>query len=181
MNVDKIKILLERYYDGQTSEMEEKELKRFFLEEKHVPDSLKEEKEFFIGLLQVVAPKELPFGWEERLGGLIDEWDVCEQKKTDRALKYARTIRLKWISGVAACILLLVSINLCMRLFSEPMVLCDTYATPEEAYEEAEKALLMFSTNLNKGVAQIKVMHETTEKIQDNVNKQLRNLIFLEK
>lgn len=181
MNVDKIKILLERYYDGQTSEMEEKELKRFFLEEKHVPDSLKEDKEFFIGLLQVAEPKELPFGWEERLDGLIDEWDVCEQKKTDRALKNARIIRLKWISGVAACVLLLVSTNLSMRLFSEPMVLCDTYTTPEEAYEETEKALKMFSVNLNKGLAQMKVMHDATEKIQDYVNKQLNNLNTSEK
>ena len=44
MKVNEIERLLTRYYDGETSETEEKELKRFFTEE-DVPAHLLAEKE----------------------------------------------------------------------------------------------------------------------------------------
>ena len=46
MNIDKINELLERYYNAQTTEAEEEELKRFFLEGQ-VPPQLSAEKEMF--------------------------------------------------------------------------------------------------------------------------------------
>jgi hypothetical protein len=52
----------------------------------------------------------------------------------------------------------------------------DTCASPAEAYAEAQKALLMFSSALNKGVQQVETVHETTEKIQENVNQQLKRI-----
>ena len=47
MNIDKINELLERYYNAQTTEAEEEELKRFFLEGE-VPPQLANEKEMFL-------------------------------------------------------------------------------------------------------------------------------------
>ena len=47
MKVNEIERLLARYYDGETSDTEEKELKRFFTEE-DVPAHLLAEKEIFI-------------------------------------------------------------------------------------------------------------------------------------
>lgn len=49
MKVNEIERLLTRYYDGETSETEEKELKRFFTEE-DVPAHLLAEKEIFMQL-----------------------------------------------------------------------------------------------------------------------------------
>ena len=45
MNADRINQLLERYYNAETTEAEEKELKRFFAEEE-VPAHLLGEKEY---------------------------------------------------------------------------------------------------------------------------------------
>ena len=47
MKVNEIERLLARYYDGETSDTEEKELKRFFTEE-DVPAHLLAEKEIFM-------------------------------------------------------------------------------------------------------------------------------------
>ena len=65
MKVNEIERLLTRYYDGETSETEEKELKRFFTEE-DVPAHLLAEKEIFMQLAAQPAP-EIPEGLESRL------------------------------------------------------------------------------------------------------------------
>ena len=58
MKVNEIERLLARYYDGETSDTEEKELKRFFTEE-DVPAHLLAEKEIFMQLAAHPAP-EIP-------------------------------------------------------------------------------------------------------------------------
>ena len=52
----------------------------------------------------------------------------------------------------------------------------DTCATPEEAYAHAEKALVMFSTALNKGMGKMKAIQETSERIENNFYKHLNKL-----
>ena len=141
-----IEALLERYYDAQTSEAEEQRLKDFFLHEE-VPAHLQAEKEMFLQL-QVAA---VPEGLEERLSQSIDRWG-----------KKHRTLRLQWIGSIAASLLLLFGAGWYLQ---EPPRK-DTCATPEEAYAEAQKALVMFSTALNKGMKQMDALHETTERVE---------------
>ena len=141
-----IEALLERYYDAQTSEAEEKQLKDFFFHEE-VPPHLQAEKEIFLQL----QASEVPEGLEERLSQSIDRWS-----------KKNRTIRLQWIGSIAASLLLLFGAGWYLQ---EPPRK-DTCATPEEAYMEAQKALVLFSTALNKGMKQMDVLHETTERME---------------
>lgn len=141
-----IEALLERYYDAQTSEAEEQRLKDFFLREE-VPVHLQAEKEMF---LQLLAP-DIPEGMEERLTQSIDRWG-----------KKHRTLRLQWIGSIAASLLLLFGTG--WYLQDSPRK--DTCATPEEAYAEAQRALVMFSTALNKGMKQMDVLQETTERVE---------------
>ena len=49
-------------------------------------------------------------------------------------------------------------------------------ATPEEAYAQAQKALIMLSSSLNKGIEKVESVQEATGKIQENVNEQLNRL-----
>ena len=141
-----IEALLERYYDAQTSEAEEKQLKDFFFHEE-VPPHLQAEKEIFLQL----QASEVPEGLEERLSQSIDRWG-----------KKHRTLRLQWIGSIAASLLLLFGAGWYLQ---EPPRK-DTCATPEEAYVEAQKALVLFSTALNKGMKQMDVLHETTERME---------------
>ena len=141
-----IEALLERYYDAQTSEAEEQRLKDFFLHEE-VPAHLQAEKEMFLQL----QATDVPEGLEERLSQSIDRWG-----------KKHRTLRLQWIGSIAASLLLLFGAGWYLQ---EPPRK-DTCATPEEAYAEAQKALVMFSTALNKGMRQMDALHETTERME---------------
>ena len=141
-----IEALLERYYDAQTSEAEEQRLKDFFLHEE-VPAHLQAEKEMFLQLQETAVPE----GLEERLSQSIDRWG-----------KKHRTLRLQWIGSIAASLLLLFGAGWYLQ---EPPRK-DTCATPEEAYAEAQKALVMFSTALNKGMKQMDALHETTERVE---------------
>ena len=141
-----IEALLERYYDAQTSEAEEQRLKDFFLHEK-VPAHLQAEKEMFLQLQASAVPE----GLEERLSQSIDRWG-----------KKHRTLSLQWIGSIAASLLLLFGAGWYLQ---EPPRK-DTCATPEEAYAEAQKALVMFSSALNKGMRQMDALHETTERVE---------------
>ena len=162
MKVNEIERLLARYYDGETSETEEKELKRFFTEE-DVPAHLLAEKEIFMQLAAQPAP-EIPEGLESRLSRKIDQWDTGER----------RTLRLQWIGSIAASLLILLSVGLYLyKPYPAPQ---DTCATPEEAYVQAQKALIMLSSSLNKGIEKVESVQEATGKIQENVNEQLNRL-----
>ena len=99
MKVNEIERLLTRYYDGETSETEEKELKRFFTEE-DVPAHLLAEKEIFMQLAAQPAP-EIPEGLESRLSRKIDQWDTGE-RRTLKIKKHTRVLRLQWIGSIAA-------------------------------------------------------------------------------
>ena len=86
-----IERLLERFYNAETSEQEEQELKDFFHHEE-VPPHLLAEKEMFLQLQASDAPE----GMEERLGNLIDQWELTEQK----AQKKHRIFHLQWIGSI---------------------------------------------------------------------------------
>ena len=137
MKPDDIEDLLTRYYEGVTSEAEEKELKRFFMEEE-VSEDLLAEKELFLQL----------------------------KKRT-------RIIRLQWLGSIAASLLLLFSVGMYLYKPSAPK---DTCATPEEAYMQAQKALVMLSSRLNKGMEEVETVQEATGKIRENVYEQLNRI-----
>ena len=154
-----IEDLLERYYNAQTSEAEEQRLKDFFAHEE-VPVHLQAEKEMF---MQLQVPEEL----EERLSRQIDQWEAKER----HTLKVNRNFRLQWIGGIAASLLLLFGAGYLYEPHPK-----DTCATPEEAYAHAEKALMMFSTALNKGMDKMEAIQETSERIENNFYKHLNQL-----
>lgn len=179
MKVNEIEKLLARYYDGETSEAEDKELKRFFTEE-DVPAHLLAEKRIFMQLAVFQGDEEtgtppIPEGLESRLNNMIDEWDTRE-RRTLKVKKHTRTLRLQWIGSIAASLLILFSVGMYLyKPYTAPTPQ-DTCANPEEAYAQAQKALIMLSSSLNKGIEKVETVNETTGKIQENVNEQLNRI-----
>lgn len=159
-----IEDLLECYYNAQTTEAEEQWLKDFFCNE-DVPPHLQKEKEMFLQLQNIQIPK----GLEERLSKQIGQWATQERF----VQKNPRRRTLQWIGSIAASLLILFSIG---WYFHAPQPRKDTCATPEEAYIHTEKALMMFAQALNKGVKQMEVIQESTEKVERNIQKQLNKL-----
>jgi len=116
---------------------------------------------------------EIPEELESRLSRKIDQWDTGE-KRTLKIKKHTRTLRLQWIGSIAASLLILLSVGLYLyKPYPAPQ---DTCATPEEAYVQAQKALIMLSSSLNKGIEKVESVQEATGKIQENVNEQLNRL-----
>ena len=162
MNTERINELLERYYEALTTEAEEEELRRFFVEGE-VPAHLMGERELFMQL-QARAEIPVPEGLEDRLSVAIDEWAALEERP-----KHSRMYRLRWISGIAASVLMVVAFSWSLY---EP-ARKDTCATPEEAYMEAHDALMQFALALNKGTEQLAMVQSTTQKIEENINEYL--------
>lgn len=151
MNAYKIKTLLDRFYNGQTTEEEERELDRFF-NSGDVPEEMGEERAFF-NLLNADKPP-VPDGLEQRLSRQIDGWNTIEKSSTRRA----RIISLRWIIGVAASILLIFSVTLFVNSHEDERNFAhqqDTYDNPEDAYAETQRALMKFSKFINKGLAEV--------------------------
>ena len=159
MNVDRINELLERCYDAQTTEAEEQVLKQFFACGE-VPDHLLTEKAMFMQI-QAMADTPIPQGLEERISQNIDAWEA-EEPRMPKIQRKANILSLPWIGSIAASLLLLFGAGWYLQ---EP-TRKDTCSTPEEAYAEAQRALVMFSTALNKGMKQMDVLHETTQKVE---------------
>ena len=109
MKVNEIEELLVRYYDGETNETEEKELKEFFAQA-DVPAHLLAEKRLFMQLASQPEP-ETPEGLESKLSGLIDEWDTHE-RRTTKIKKHTRIIHLQWVGSIAASLLILFSVGM---------------------------------------------------------------------
>lgn len=168
MNIDNINELLERYYNAQTTEAEEEELKRFFLEGQ-VPPQLANEKEMFLQLQSSTDDANVPEGLEERLSKAIDRWDSDEKSHRNK-----RILHLQWLESIAASLLIMLSFG--WYLYNPTPARTDTCATPEEAYMEAQKALAHFSMALNKGMKQMETAQRTTESIEKNILKQLNKI-----
>lgn len=173
MKVNEVEDLLARYYNGDTSEAEEKELKRFFAGE-DVPSHLLADKEFFLQLT-ACPEQEVPQGLEAKLSNLIDEWDAHE-KRVQKVNKPKRVIRLQWMASIAASLLILFSVGMYVCDSQATSTPEDTCATPEEAYAQAQKALVMLSASLNKGMEEVETVQKTTNKIRENVYQQLNRL-----
>ena len=164
MNTERINELLERYYEALTTEAEEEELKRFFIEGE-VPAHLMGERELFLQLQAASTEVAVPEGLEERLSAAIDSWAKAE----DRSSTTNRIYRLRWIGGIAASVLMVLAFSWYLY---EP-ARRDTCATPEEAYAQAHDALMQFAFALEKGTQQIAMVHSTTEKIEENISEYL--------
>ena len=135
MKVNEIERLLARYYDGETSETEEKELKRFFTEE-DVPAHLLAEKEIFMQLAAQPAP-EIPEGLESRLSRKIDQWDTGE-RRTLKIKKHTRVLRLQWIGSIAALLSVRPYLD---KPYPAPQ---DTCATPKKHTDRPRRHLSCF-------------------------------------
>ena len=138
MNANEIRKLLDRYYDGQTTEAEE-ELKRFF-DGNGVPAEMAEEQAFSSGS-KPVPP--VPEGLEQRISRQIDGWNTIEKTSSRRA----RIVSLRWIIGIAACLLLIFSIGFFVNSRTDERISppSRTHDNPEDAYAETQRALMKFS------------------------------------
>lgn len=170
-NISEIRELLDRYYDGNTTEAEEMTLREYFTREDDIPADLEADRLMFKNI--TASPEqEIPEGLSERLQAKIDEWDASE-KAAKETRKRIRIPRFSVIAGIAASLLVLISIGIYLQ---RPITPTATEPTPEEAYAQTEKALRIFANAIDKSMEQIETVEETSAKVNRQINRQLNHL-----
>lgn len=179
MKTEELKTLLERYYRGETTLPEEQQLKSFF-QQNDVPETLKSDRETFLflsALPQQEAP--LPAGMEERLSASIRRWEaddaqqphlkVVRPTSRPKAIGSPTLRKMKWYTGIAAAVLIAAGAGLHLqKAAGQPR---DTFDNPQLAYAEAERALQLFATALDKGQSHVSKAESQTLRLREQLEK----------
>lgn len=160
-----IRLLLEKFYEGETSSQEEEELRTFFLNNQ-VPEDLQEERNMFVSFPDIEKPVEVPEGLNE---GIIERLEEAVRKE-----RRSRRVNLYSLSGMAAGLLIMFSVYIGFLEDRQTNDLAQ-YAIedPEIAYQEAKRAIQFVSMKMNIGTEELKSL--------DYVNKGMKTLQPLRK
>lgn len=149
MNTREIEILLDKYFEGETSLDEERRLKAFF-SSKDVPEHLLKHRQIF---------------------SYFNESGTETMKNFAPAIKLdLKPSRFYYISGIAAGILLLIGLFFTFQhdVFNKKMNNANQHQ--EMAFNQAREALLMVSVGLNTGLDQVQRL-EVFNKAIENAQK----------
>lgn len=161
MDIKKIEILLERYYEGKSSLTEEKELISFFMQAKTVPKYLEVDKAYFTAKIKTIE-QTVPTDLEASLSTSIDQWDKASRPPSV-VLTWA-----KWGIGIAACFLLIFT-----AIKQRPLTMSKSLTIEEKAIcQQANDALYKFSSLFNKGLDKFQTLETEKQKIQTYLKKE---------
>ncbi|TDE07755.1 hypothetical protein [Flavobacterium sandaracinum] len=146
MELYKVETVLERYFEGETSIAEERELQDYFATQQVAPHLEK-----YAALFNHFAvAKEQQFE---------QEMPLFEIQKEESGIKKRN---LGWLS-IAASVVVLMGIGTYVFYHSEPVNNSKdlgTYDDPEVAFKETQKALSLLSKNVNVGIESVKYVEE---------------------
>ena len=148
MDLKEIKQKLYLYFDGQSTEQDEQDLRNYF-SSAEVDDELIQYSEFFGGL------NELSEKRDEQLEGEIMDF-ILENEFREKA-------RYRWlwqaVTGVAAVLLIaLLAVNFNQNQHNWE----DTYSDPNQAYAEASKTIQFVAGKYQKGLAQLQPVQKVS-------------------
>jgi hypothetical protein len=185
MDTSRIEGLLEGFYKGNTSPVEEKELMAFF-SGSDIPDHLMKDRALFLDLTTV---KSVMLDYPEgKLEALIDRWEASEgllkvdfekplQKVSlEEMVKPPRpkSLHFSWrMVSVAASLVLLLSIGFFVYR-PQKNTFADTYKDPKVAYQEMQHVMFLVSSKLNKGIDQVEMASEKVNEAGKILNKNLK-------
>jgi hypothetical protein len=141
MELDKIENILEKYFQGETTIAEEKELKEYF-SSPNVAQHLEQYQPIF---------------------GYFSQ--VKQQKSTQEIPLQSKKRNVAWLS-IAASVVVLLGIGTYFFMSEKnaaPVVAqseLGTYDNPEEALKATQKALALLSNNVNVGIESVQYINE---------------------
>ncbi|MFO7827610.1 MAG: hypothetical protein R6V23_03235 [Bacteroidales bacterium] len=161
MNREQIKVLLEKYYKGESSLEEEKLLRNYFAGSQ-VDDELLDHKDIFVF-------SENEFKASDDIPDLSNEiWNNIEKINSVKQLKKRKLYHYS-LSIAASIAILVVSFFFIQDEINQgsPVQFEDTYDNPELAYLQAKEALLFVSSKLNSGTDHLKPIEKINEGAQE--------------
>ncbi len=164
MNTSEIEALLERFYDGNTSLLEEKILRDFFCSN-DVPAHLKSHQPVFAYYRNEQRHEIKDHDFEQKLTAILME--ETEAPPAIRLQPYRSSFI--YVTGIAAGILLLIGLFFTFKqdVFKNSLKQAGNPDT-QIAYAEASHALMLVSANLNIGLKQVEKF-QMVDKAMKNV------------
>lgn len=149
METRRVEILLEKFFEGQSTLEEEQELRDFFRENRDLPEALEINRPFFKGLDESVDTME-EMAFAERITGAIQKRERIIQRKRF-------THQFTWMAGIAAAIIVvLFTLNIWNnQQMQQNQLAMNAPENPKQAYEMSMDALKYVSVNYNKGIKQL--------------------------
>lgn len=141
MNLPEIEKLLEKYFEGETTLLEENQLRDFFAAG-NVPARWKSLEGYFSFVRHEQDQQIEDVDFDNKVMSVVKGGKLAPLFDLRRPWIY-------WISGVAAGLLILIAVFVKFDPFSRRIE--DTYKDPQTAYMEARKILLYVSAKFNKG------------------------------
>lgn len=144
MELKEIKQQLQRYFDGESSDLDERQLEAYF-RSGNVADELKEYAGFF--------------GAISELAGTVAGDSTIEEDVMDHILENENRekTRYRWlwktVTGIAASIIIVLGSIMIYEQQQKPFK--DTFDDPEQAYAYAQETLRYVSSKYNKGLAEL--------------------------
>ena len=142
MESQKIHILLQKYFDAETTIDEENELITYFTSGE-VDENLKMYVPLFSGMKELSADEDLDLG-DDLMNYILES-------------EHKEKLRYRWmwqiVTGVAASVIL---VMLAVNFYSSQSQWKDTFSDPKQAYSEASKTLEFVAGKYNKGLAQLR-------------------------
>jgi len=138
MELNKIEILIEKYFQGETSIAEEKELRSYFSSQNVAPhlEQYKAMFGYFTEAKQQEFKQEIPQPTKKR--------------------------KVMWLSIAASIVVLLGMVTFFMINTNQPVTQNElgSYDNPEKAFAETQKALALLSSNVNVGIESVRYVQE---------------------
>ena len=142
MESQKINILLQKYFDAETTIDEENELITYFTSGE-VDENLKMYVPMFSGMKELSADEDPALG-DELMNHILES-------------EHKEKLRYRWmwqiVTGVAASVIL---VMLAVNFYNNQNQWKDTFTNPDQAYAEASKTLDFVAGKYNKGLAQLR-------------------------
>jgi hypothetical protein len=180
MKEEELKKLIEKYYNGESTEDEERTLRDHF-RHNYLPEWYEHEKvifDYYTESEEVPVPSS---GFEKRIIAAIDQ-----NENRNGILKVRRS--LQTVMSVAAGLLLLMGSYFILIHKSESK---DTFSSPEIAYAETVKILFDVSSRLNHGTQTLEPVIKmedaaaksfaTISKSTSLINNNLKNLDYFQR
>ena len=153
MDYRELKILLNSYYNGQTTLDEERVIRNFFKKD-DIPSELLEEKEMFESYKKIKKESEPNSELNNEIVNLIDhKWEESAKKRLQNIIRFS--------ISAAAGILVILSVNFYFN--QKPGNIQDTFTDEQEAYEATKEVLMYISNTMNSESAKLSGLTKINE------------------
>jgi len=181
MNYDKIYILIEKYFNGESSLKEEAVLKTFFQTNADIPEELVTLKNQFAAL-NTLSSEKLDESFDNKiLEAIVEKPSHIAVKSTNRKTRLIKHPLSFGISAVAASLLLLLTIWTTTNIFNNKTIDSKNGNLTLD-YQQATDALSLLAINFDRGLNQTRQAAKPLNKSIDmlgnieKVNKSIETL-----